>query len=151
MRPKIWQIAVVATLTATLTIGAAGFVRALDNDWFGSVSVQIHERDGIDLSLKIPTFLARAALRLFPDQVGDYVRAELEEWGPAVCAAYEELERCPDATLVSIESDDETVQISMQRNTFIVEIANYDERVRIAVPVAIVGEVLGQLDLDTEL
>ena len=151
MRPRLWPFALVLILTVTLTVGAAGFVRAIDEDWLGSVSVQIHERDGLDLSIKVPTFLARVALRLLPDQVGEYVRAELDEWGPAVCAAYEELGQCPDATLVSIESADEIVEISLERNTFIVRVTSHDEHVRVALPLAMLGEVLEQLDLSAAL
>jgi len=151
MRPKLRQIAIVVALTATLTLGVTGFVRAVDDNWLSSVSVQVHERGGIDLSIKVPVFLAKAALHFLPDQVRDYVQNEMLEWGPAVCAAYAELETCPDATLISVESREESIRVIMRGGAVVVDVATDDERVRVAVPVTMVGDVLERLDLGTEL
>ncbi len=118
----------------------------------GIVTVQVHEAgpQGTHLFVPVPAAavdlgLGIAALAMPADE-----RARLQEqvapYRPALAAIVRELERCPDATLVDVRSDSQTVRVVKRGASFVVDVDGPDGQVHVAVPARTVSKIAGFLD-----
>jgi hypothetical protein len=129
-----------------LLLATAGVVGAIYQQ--GMIRVEVRERGpgGLDLSLRVPAVLVRAAVLLVPARLEEEARAQLSVWGPIAVAACRELEDCPDALLVHVGGGEEEVRVEKRNGAIDLRFASSDEQVRVSVPVRVVGAVLTRLD-----
>jgi hypothetical protein len=109
------------------------------------IDVTVRERDGLDLSLKIPTLVVHSAIYLAPSEVWDEISDEADEWLPLVTAAQKELAKLPDCTLVEVSDRHDWVRIGKERNRIIIEVESRDEEVRVAVPLSTLSVALSRI------
>jgi hypothetical protein len=135
-------VAVAVTVVGTTTVVAATVVTS------GVATVQIHDDgpDGVDLYLPMPAALldlglAVATVAMPADELAQ-IRAETAEFAPTVRALADELERMPDAVLVSVVTDDESVQVEKRGHHFHVSVdGSQGERIRVSLPAKSIGKV----------
>lgn len=111
---------------------------------FGWTSIHV-EDDDVNLHLQVPSALARVAIAFIPDRVWDGARKDLGPWGAAMDTAFEQLDRCDDATFVLVESDDETVRVGKHGARFVVSVQTPSEQVDVRVPAGLVRAVWGRI------
>lgn len=136
-------VVVSAAAVGVISIGfvAATVARA------GTVDVEVVETDGTNVSMSIPGALVHAGVRLVPvSLLPPDVAVEIEPWWPAVRAAWDGLEDCPDVVLVEVDGPHEKVRIAKRGGVIEIDVDDHGARVRIAVPVRTVSILLDKLD-----
>lgn len=106
----------------------------------GVVTVRVQERgpDGVRLFVPVPAAaldlgLGVATLAIPADELAR-MRAEAAPYHEALTAVARGLEECPDATLVEVLTDRESVRVTKRGGTLIVHVDADDGRVRVALP-----------------
>ncbi|MDX1388199.1 MAG: hypothetical protein R3344_03365 [Acidobacteriota bacterium] len=139
----VLAVAVSAVAVGAISIGfvAAAVARA------GTVEVEVVETDGTNVSLSIPGALIDAGVRLVPVSVlpAD-VAVEIEPWWPAVQAAWDGLEDCPDVVFVEVDGPYEKVRIAKRGGVIEIDVDDHGARVRVAVPVRTVSILIDKLE-----
>lgn len=135
-------VAVAVTVVGTTTVVAATVVTS------GVATVQIHEEgpDGFDLYLPMPAALLDLGLAVatvaIPAEELAQIRSETAEVAPTVRALAHELEAMPDAVLVSVVSDRESVEVAKRGQYFHVSVdGSQGERIRVSLPARSIGKV----------
>lgn len=106
----------------------------------GIVTVQIQETDpdGVRLFVPIPAAALDLGLGIatlvIPAHELARVRAEAAPFQDALAAVARGLEECPDATLVEVVTDRESVQVTKRGGTLVIDVDADDGRVRVALP-----------------
>jgi hypothetical protein len=126
-------------LAATLGAGVAAVYHA------GTAAVEI-EDGGHQLRLRVPAGLLGAAVALAPASAIDDAASELSPFLPAIRAGWQELSEAPDFVLVEARSGDESVLIVKSGSRLEVSIDTPDSRVRVAVPLGTLRQVLRRLE-----
>lgn len=103
-----------------------------------TVSVQEEGPEGHRMFVPVPALaldlgLAIAALAI-PAEELERVREEARPFAPALGQIARELERCPDATLVEMVSDRESVRVVKRGAGFVIDVDSPDGQVRVALP-----------------
>jgi hypothetical protein len=109
------------------------------------IDVTVRERDGLDLSLKIPALMVHSAIYLAPSEVLAEIPEEADEWLPLAVAAQKELAKLPDCTLVEVSDRHDRVRIAKEKGRIIVEVRSRDEEVRVAVPLRTLSVALSRI------
>jgi hypothetical protein len=111
----------------------------------GTVSVEVHEAGGSQLSLSIPASLVRAALTLTPTVHSTEMEAAMVEirphW-PLVREACARLAGCPDGVLVEVEGRDEHVIVAKEHGDLVVRVRDGENRVDVRVPASAVEDAV---------
>ena len=138
----VLALAVSAVAVGAISIGfvAATVVRA------GTVDVEVVELDGTNVSVSIPGALVDLGVRLVPVSLLPDVAVEVEPWWPAVRAAWDGLEDCPDVVLVEVIGPNERVRIAKRGGVLEIDVDDHGSRVRIAVPVRTLSILIDKLD-----
>jgi hypothetical protein len=117
----------------------------------GVFEVSVHEGgpDGNDFTLYVPAAFVQAALRLVPDAIFADIRSELDreignQW-PLLLAAARELDKCPDCTLVRVESGREFVRVRKEGGSYRVDVSDGDESVRVILPEDFLSKVIREV------
>lgn len=106
----------------------------------GVVTVQVEETgpDGVRLFVPVPAAALDLGLGLatlaIPAEELARVRAEAAPFRDALAAVARGLEECPDATLVEVVTDRESVQVTKRGGTLTIDVDADDGRVRVALP-----------------
>ena len=113
----------------------------------GAVMVSVRERkpEGTRIWLPVPALLVEVGMRFVPAKDLRDASAQIRPWLPAIRAASTELERCPDATLVEVESRTEHVRVSKSGDTLEVDVEDGDDTVHVSVPVEFVNSMAEEL------
>lgn len=111
----------------------------------GTVSVDVHEAGGTQISLAIPASFVRAALALAPTVSSHEMEAAMAEvrphW-PLVREACARLARCPDGVLVEVEGRDEHVVVAKEGGDLVVHVQDGQDRVDVRVPASAVEDAV---------
>jgi hypothetical protein len=126
-------------LVATLGAAAAAVYHA------GTAAVEI-EDDGRQLSFRLPAGLLGAAVALAPASAFEEAASELTPFLSALDAGWQELAEAPDFVLVEARSGDESVLIVKSGSRLEISIETSDSRLRLAVPLDTVGQLLRRLE-----
>jgi hypothetical protein len=125
------------------TTGAAAYA------WHrgGSVRIAIHESGpaGSDVSLSVPGVLVNTAIALCPVPDDAQLNTRLREISPALGEVASRLATLPDAVLVDIKSEDETLQVEKLGSELLIRVNAPNERVEVAVPIASVRKLMEKL------
>lgn len=148
---KVMAVLVGAAIVVVLS---AGMVVASSAVASGIMTVSIHEAgpDGLDLYVPVPAGLVEATLSLAPvvlrlvdddhlDHELSRFREELDYALPAIEAVLEHLEEMPDAVLVEVESDFESVRVSKQGRSIHILVEEGGDRIQISVPTRVFRSV----------
>ena len=134
----------------TLLMGS-GFLLAASIVQSGLVTVKVHESgpNGTRLYLPVPAVLVHAGLSVLPalieEDVWDEVRTDLGEWAPVAAEALRAVEDSPDAVLVDIENDRESVRIEKDGRTLEIRVRDGKDSFEISVPASLLGRVAREI------
>jgi len=114
----------------------------------GAVRISVDEKrqGGDHVHLIVPALLVPIGLHLVPEKEFRKQSAEMREWLPAVKAASQELERCPDATLVEVIGRDEHVSIRKSGDSLLIDVDDPHETVHVSFPVRVVTSAVRRLE-----
>lgn len=139
-----WRIVglTVVVLLATVILAVAVAYAA------GAVDVSVREKKpgGDRIHLILPALPIELCLRLIPRAQFSHVHSQLQQWLPAIKAASEELERCPDATLVEVHDREDNVTIMKRGAYLIVNVDSRDETVHVSVPLHVLTAAAHAVD-----
>jgi hypothetical protein len=143
----LWiTVGVVAVLAIGFTAAAAVATSDLMSAQWIDVRVVEHGAGGQSIRIAVPTVVAGAAITVAPHVMPAEARREVTdqigEWGPMLRELAAELERMPDAVLVQVEEDGETVEVAKRGARLVVKVRSADADVDVAMPVALVGGTL---------
>lgn len=115
-----------------------------------TVSVQEEGPEGHRIFVPVPALaldlgLGIAALAI-PAQELERMREEARPFAPALREMARELERCPDATLVEVVTDHESVRVVKRGSGFVIDVDAEDGQVRVALPARTLSRVAAFLD-----
>lgn len=118
----------------------------------GAVMVSVHEKkpEGTRLWLPVPALMVEVGMRFVPARHLRDASARIRPWLPAIRAASTELERCPDVTLVEVESRTEHVQISKRADTLLIDVEDGEDTVHISTPLEFVETVAEEIGATRE-
>jgi len=149
---RLARIAVALTVAVAVFFAGTGVALAATVIHSGVVTVRVHENgpDGTNLFIPLPAALVDLALGIaelaMPAEDLAQVRSEAAPYQPTLRAVARELERCPDAVLVNVQTNDESVHVVKRGGTFLVEVEAPDAHVRVAFPARTVARVARFLD-----
>ena len=112
----------------------------------GTIAVEVMERDGNHISLKLPAAVVPVVLSLVPDRCLREAAREMQPWWPAARAAVQEIVNLPETTFVEVEGEDEHVRIGIRDGHFFVMVDSEDETVHISFPTGILKSILKKLE-----
>ena len=143
-------LTIVALALLALPVGAtlllAGSVVA-----HGVVTVNVNEtkEGGTRLYLPVPADLLYLGMDLLPllDRNGDLARArrEVGPWAPVAMAALQSIEDCPDAVLVDVQENGETVQIVKHGRSIEIHVHDRGGDVQVSLPAHLFTHVARQI------
>ena len=118
----------------------------------GVVEVCVKEKTGhgsrnspSHIHLPLPALAGPLALHLIPAHRLESPR-DLHQWMPVIRAAAEELERCPDAELVSVVNARETVHILKRGSDLVIDVDSERETVHVSFPIRTAVAMAEQLE-----
>jgi hypothetical protein len=114
----------------------------------GAVRVSVVEKGpkGEHVNVFVPAVVVPVALGLIPSKHFHTHDSETRKWLPLLKAVSQELERCPDATLVEVTSSDEHVSITKRGNSLYIDVNDAGETVHVSFPVGVVKVVVDKLE-----
>jgi hypothetical protein len=138
--------ATVAGGAGTLFLAAAVMGGAFIYD-MGAVSIRVQGKKpgGENIRLILPAAVAPVGVWLVPKKELREAAREAGPYMPAVMAAADELARCPDFTLVEVNSPHEKVRIAKQGGHLVIDVDDANETVHVSVPLDAARLVAAQL------
>ncbi|HWN42007.1 MAG TPA: hypothetical protein VNW71_07270 [Thermoanaerobaculia bacterium] len=134
-----------------LLLMGSGFLLAASIVQSGLVTVKVNESGphGTRLYLPVPAVLVHAGLSVLPalieEDVWEEVRTDLGKWAPAAAEALRAVEDSPDAVLVDIENDHESVRIEKDGRTLEIRVRDGKDSFEISVPASLLGRVAREI------
>jgi hypothetical protein len=113
----------------------------------GAVRVDVQEksRNGEHIHLLVPAAVLPVAARLVPrDKLKDVPR-KIGPWLPTIKVASEELARCPDVSLVEVDSNREHVRIHKLGRSLFIDVDSEEETVHVSFPLETAADTVSQL------
>jgi hypothetical protein len=144
MHPVAIKLSSVALLTTASLAGTAAVVTYNA----GAVRVSVDEKrpKGDHVHLFVPAIVVPMALGFVPAKHFNVHDKNVQQWLPTLRAVSEELDRCPDATLVEVTSPSEHVKISKRGNSLYIDVDDSGETVHVSFPVGVVQTVVNKLE-----
>jgi hypothetical protein len=143
-------IAIVALALLAIPVGA-GLLLAGSVVTHGVVTVNVNETKdgGTHLYLPVPAALVYLGVGLLPllDHDGDLAKArrEIGPWAPVALAALQSIEDCPDAVLVDVQENGETVQIVKHGRSIEIHVHDRGGDVQVSLPAHLFTHVARQI------
>ncbi|HLY62336.1 MAG TPA: hypothetical protein VKV95_16460 [Terriglobia bacterium] len=144
MNPVAIKLSSVALLGAASLAGTAGVITY--NAGAVRVSVVEKRQNGEHVHVFVPAIVIPMAMGFIPAKHFHVHDKDTHQWLPILKAVSQELERCPDATLVEVTSPDEHVKISKQGNSLYIDVDDPGETVHVSFPVGVVQTVVNKLE-----
>jgi len=143
MHPMIKPFTIVMLALASM-VGTAGIVTYEA----GAVRISVHEKKpgGDHVRLIVPAVLVPLGLHFVPAKQLHKNAAEIRQWLPALKAASQELEHCPDATFVEVKGPDENVGIRKSGDSLVIDVDDPGETVHVSFPLRMVTAAVRQLE-----
>ena len=134
------RIVVALTVACAMVLLGTGVALAAAVASTGVVTVDVREEgpSGTRLLVPVPALLLDLGLGVadlaVPREELARIRAEVRPYAPGIHDLARELERCPDATLVEVTSERESVRVTKRDATFVVDVDSPDGQVRVVLP-----------------
>ena len=124
-----------------LVAGAVAFSK-------GAIAVKVQEKkpDGTNIRLILPAAAVPWGIRLAPQREMHHAMREAREWLPVMKTVGEELERCPDAVFVEVETSEQHVRVEKVGNRLVVDVDTPRETVHVSFPVRTISSAVRQLE-----
>jgi len=145
MHPVAIKLSSVALLGAASLAGTAAVVTYNA----GAVRVSVDEKrpKGDHVHVFVPAIVVPVALGFIPAKhFHTHGNKDIQKWMPLLRAVSQELENCPDATLVEVTSPDEHVKIRKAGNSLYIDVDDPGETVHVSFPVGVVRTVVNKLE-----
>jgi hypothetical protein len=145
------KVLLIAVVALGILVLASGVLLAASVVHSGMVTVKVDEPGphGVRLDVPVPAVLVYAGMSLLPALVeGDVwadVRADLGEWGPVAAEVLRAVEDAPDAVLVDVQNDRESVRIEKDGRTLEIHVEGADGTVDVSLPAGLLGHVARQI------
>lgn len=144
---RLARVLVALTVAFVMVFLGTGVALAATVMATGVVTVSVDENGpgGNRVFVPVPAIaldlgLGIAAMAIPPAELAR-MRAEVGPYAPMLLEVARELEKCPDATLVEVVSDRETVRVVKRGGGFVIHVDSPDGQVRVAVPAATLSKV----------
>lgn len=144
MNPANQRTLLLVGFLCVASAAAAGAVSHIVNH--GLISVRVHEQDGPNIALCVPTAAVWAALPLVPEHVWQDAGRHSDEWAPLADSILDDLEEFGDFVMVSVESRDETVEIRKTGGRFEIHVESPDTDVHVSVPLRTARMFLNRIE-----
>lgn len=148
---KATKVLLVLAASFGLILMGSGFLLAASIVQTGLVTVKVHESgpDGTHLYLPVPAILVHAGLTVLPalveDDVWEDVRCDLGEWAPVAAEALRSVEDAPDAVLVEVENERESVRIEKVGRSLEIRVRDGKDSFEISLPASLLGRVAREI------
>lgn len=146
---KAVKILLAIGLTMVVFVMGSGLLLAASVARSGLVTVKVDEADGRRIFIPVPAALVSLGLNVLPLVVEENacakVRADLKEMGPALSGALRDLEDAPDAVLVDIRNDQETVRIVKEGRSLEIHIEDTTGTVVVSLPAHLLGRIAREI------
>jgi len=109
------------------------------------VDVDEHRDGGAHVHVWAPAAVVPMALHFVPDHKLQQMCQHSEEWAPLARIAAHELQRYPNTTFVEVTDGDQHVKVSTIGAKIHVDVAGPEENVHVAVPLAMIDDVITQI------
>ena len=113
----------------------------------GAIRVDVREkqRNGDHVRLWVPAVVLPIGVHVVPKDKLREASEKIRPWLPTIKAATEELSRCPDTTLVEVDSKREHVHIAKVGDSLVIDVDDPGETVHVSVPIKVIGYTASQL------
>lgn len=145
------KVLLVLALASGILILGSGFLLAASVVTTGLVTVKVNESgpDGAHLYIPVPAVLVHAGMAVLPalieDDVWEDVRTDLGEWAPVAAEALRAVEDAPDAVLVDIENERESVRIEKNGRKLEIRVREGRDSFEISLPASLLGRVAREI------
>lgn len=120
--------------------------------WGGVMTVSVEDRnENFSLYLPMPVAVVDAAVAT-TDWVLDeeellelHAELDLGEWAPMIHGLLDELDDCPDVTLVEVEDGDTWVRVRKKRGKLVVEVEEPSTSVKVSIPTRSIHRTVSRL------
>ncbi len=136
---KFKAFAMLLCLTVAFTGAAAA------EHW---IHIKVEDGDNERVTVNLPVSLLSAAAAMIPDQVQEEARIEIDEldmdWADLM-TFWQEVKNAPEATFVTVETDDETVKVRKEGEFVTVRTTDRNDdgaEVNVTVPLAVIDGLL---------
>ncbi len=142
------RVFVALTVAFAMVFVGTGVALAATVMTTGVVTVSIEESgpQGTDLFVPVPAIALDLGLGIasiaIPPEERARMRAEVAAYVPALREMAHELEEIPDATLVEVVSDRESVRVIKRGGNFVIDVDSPDGKVHVALPAATLSKVV---------
>lgn len=108
-----------------------------------------HRVGGCHIHVWVPAAVVPMAMHLVPRKHLQHAVAEITPWLPTVRLFAKELKKYPEADLIQVDSQDQHLHISMHAGRLLIDNDEKRETVHLACPVAMLQDVLDELETST--
>jgi hypothetical protein len=144
------KIALTAGVTLSLLVVGAVVALAAAVYGAGMVEIEVQERDGTLVGIRLPGALVECASGLAfhfaPEEAFADCGDEMSEVMPLVRGLCGALARCPDTEFVEVEGAHEHVRVAKEGGKLVVRVEDHGDHVFVSIPIAVVDTVLGHLE-----
>ena len=109
------------------------------------VDVDEHHDGGAHVHVWAPAAVVPMTLHFVPDSKLRQATEHASEWAPLARIAAHELRKYPSTTFVEVEDGEDHVKVSTVGSKIQVDVVNDNENVHVAVPLAMVEDVIAQI------
>jgi hypothetical protein len=145
------KVLLILALVCGILIMGSGFLLAASIVHTGLVTVKVNESgpDGTHLYLPVPAILVHAGMTVLPalveEDVWEDVRADLGEWAPVAAEALRAVEDAPNAVLVEVENERESVRIEKHGRSLEIYVRDGRDTFEISLPASLLGRVAREI------
>lgn len=144
---RVTRVFVALTVAVAVLFVGTGMALAATVVSSGVVTVRVNEGgpEGAHVFVPVPAALIDVGLAIaaiaMPPEERARMREEVAPYQPTIAALARELERCPDAVLVEVDTDGQHVRVTKRGGTFLIDVETDEESVAVAVPARVLTKV----------
>lgn len=146
---KIAKFLLVTTVAFAMIVMGSGVLLAASVVRTGVVKVKVHESGSDRMNIYVPAALVSVGLDVLPlmieKDIWTEMRTDLGDWAPAAAAALQAVEDAPDAVLVDVHNDHESVQIVKEGRSLEIHVEDASGTVEISLPAGLLGRIAREI------
>jgi radical SAM superfamily enzyme with C-terminal helix-hairpin-helix motif len=148
---RVTKVLLILAASCGVLLLGSSFLLAASIVQTGLVTVKVHESgpDGTHLYLPVPAVLVHAGMSVLPavmdEDVWEDVRTDLGEWAPVAAEALRAVEDAPNAVLVEVENERESVRIEKAGRSLEIYVRDGKDTFEISLPASLLGRVAREI------